>query len=68
MLVLSKDTVAIGLSQRTTVSGIERFSKNLLSGSDFKKIIVFDIPKCRAFMHLDTVFTMVDYDKFTIHH
>ena len=68
VLVLSKDTVAIGLSQRTTVSGIERFSKNLLSGSDFKKIIVFDIPKCRAFMHLDTVFTMVDYDKFTIHH
>ena len=68
VLVLSKDTVPIGLSQRTTVSGIERFSKNLLSGSDFKKIIVFDIPKCRAFMHLDTVFTMVDYDKFTIHH
>ena len=24
-------------------------------------------PKPRAFMHLDTVFTMVDYDKFTIH-
>lgn len=68
ILVLSKDTVAVGLSQRTTVSGIERFSKNLLSGSDFKKVIVFDIPKCRAFMHLDTVFTMVDYDKFTIHH
>ena len=68
VLVLSKDTVAIGLSQRTTVSGIERFSKNILLGSDFKKIIVFDIPKCRAFMHLDTVFTMVDYDKFTIHH
>ena len=68
VLVLSKDTVAIGLSQRTNVSGIERFSKNLLSGCDFKKIIVFDIPKCRAFMHLDTVFTMVDYDKFTIHH
>ena len=27
----------------------------------------FDIPETRAFMHLDTVFTMVDYDKFTIH-
>ncbi len=67
ILVLSEDTVAVGLSQRTTVSGIERFSKKLLSASEFKKIIVFDIPKCRAFMHLDTVFTMVDYDKFTIH-
>lgn len=67
VLVLSKDIVAIGLSQRTTVEGIEHFAKNLLRNSSYKKIIVFDIPDCRAFMHLDTVFTMVDYDKFTIH-
>lgn len=67
VLVLSHEIVAIGLSQRTTVAGIERFAKNLLKESSFKKILVFDIPKCRAFMHLDTVFTMVDYDKFTIH-
>ncbi|MEG1298884.1 MAG: arginine deiminase family protein, partial [Anaerovoracaceae bacterium] len=57
----------IGLSQRTTAGGIERFAENLLKESSFKKILVFDIPKTRAFMHLDTVFTMVDYDKFTIH-
>ncbi|MEG2757191.1 MAG: arginine deiminase [Anaerovoracaceae bacterium] len=67
VLVLSKDIVAIGLSQRTTAGGIERFAENLLKESSFKKILVFDIPKTRAFMHLDTVFTMVDYDKFTIH-
>lgn len=67
VLVLSKDVVAIGYSQRTTIDGIERFAKNLLSGSDYKKLLVFDIPKSRAFMHLDTVFTMIDYDKFTIH-
>ena len=67
VLVLSKDMVAIGLSQRTTIAGIECFDKNLLSNSEFKKVLVFDIPKSRAFMHLDTVFTMVDYDKFTIH-
>ena len=67
VLVLSKDVVAIVLSQRTTVDGIERFAKNLLPNSDYKKILVFDIPKSRAFMHLDTVFTMIDYDKFTIH-
>ncbi len=67
VLVLSKDMVAVGYSERTTVAGIENFAHNLLSNSDFKKVIVFDIPKCRAFMHLDTVFTMVDYDKFTIH-
>ncbi len=67
VLVLSKDIVAIGLSQRTTAGGIERFAENILKESSFKKILVFDIPKSRAFMHLDTVFTMVDFDKFTIH-
>ena len=67
VLVLSKEIVAIGYSQRTTIAGIERFAHNLLKDSGFKKVLVFDIPKCRAFMHLDTVFTMVDYDKFTIH-
>ena len=67
VLVLSKDIVAIGLSERTTVSGAETFARNLLQNSDFKKVLAFDIPETRAFMHLDTVFTMVDYDKFTIH-
>ena len=67
VLVLSKDIVAVGFSQRTTLAGIEYFAKNLLANSSFKKVLVFDIPKRRAFMHLDTVFTMVDYDKFTIH-
>lgn len=67
VLVLSKDIVAVGLSERTTVSGAETFARNLLQNSDFKKVLAFDIPETRAFMHLDTVFTMVDYDKFTIH-
>lgn len=67
VLVLSHEIVAVGFSERTTIAGIENFAHNLLKNSDFKKVIVFDIPKCRAFMHLDTVFTMVDYDKFTIH-
>lgn len=67
VLVLSHEIVAIGFSERTTIAGIENFAHNLLRNSEFKKVIVFDIPKCRAFMHLDTVFTMVDYDKFTIH-
>ena len=67
VLVLSDEIVAIGLSQRTTVAGIEQLARNILNKSSFRKILVFDIPKCRAFMHLDTVFTMVDFDKFTIH-
>ena len=30
-------------------------------------ILAFKIPECRAFMHLDTVFTQIDIDKFTYH-
>ena len=68
VLVLSKDIVAIGLSERTTVSGAETFARNLLQNSDFKKVLAFDIPETRAFMHLDTVFTMVDYDTVSYTH
>lgn len=68
ILVLSDEVLAIGCSERTMAEGIEELAKNLFDGnSNFKKILVFEIPKKRAFMHLDTVFTMVDYDKFTIH-
>lgn len=67
VLVLNNEVVAVGLSERTTAAAIERFAHNILGSGQFKKVIVLDIPKSRAFMHLDTVFTMVDYDKFTIH-
>ena len=67
ILILNRDIVAVGLSERTTAAGIEAFAKRLLAESDFRKVLVFNIPKKRAFMHLDTVFTMVDYDKFSIH-
>ena len=39
----------------------------LTQSKTFQKILAFNIPKTRAFMHLDTVFTMVDRDKFTVH-
>ena len=67
-LVLSKDTVAIGISARTAAKAIEHCAVNLFkSRSEVTRVIAVEIPKIRAFMHLDTVFTMVDYDKFTIH-
>ena len=67
VLILNKETIAVGISQRTHASAIEKYAKNILGKESFKKILAIDIPKYRAFMHLDTVFTMVDYDKFTIH-
>lgn len=68
ILVLSKDVLAIGISERTDAESIEKFANRIFAdGESFKKILALKIPNKRAFMHLDTVFTMVDYDKFTIH-
>lgn len=69
VILLNKKIVAVGVSERTHPSAIEKFAKNLLykHQTNFEKVLAFDIPKSRAFMHLDTVFTQVDYDKFTMH-
>lgn len=67
-LVLSNNVVAIGCSERTSAEAIEIMTQKLFKHNEnFNRVLVFAIPSCRAFMHLDTVFTMVDYDKFTIH-
>ncbi len=66
-LVLSREVMAIGISQRTTAEAIETMATKLFAGSSFRKVIAMEIPKSHAFMHLDTVFTMVDRDKFTVH-
>lgn len=66
-LVLNKEILAVGISQRTDAYAIEMLAQKLLGNSTFKTVLAFEIPSSRAFMHLDTVFTMIDYDKFTIH-
>ena len=67
-LVLSKDVLAVGISQRTDAASIEKLLVNIFKKNvGFKKVLAFEFSNSRKFMHLDTVFTMVDYDKFTIH-
>lgn len=66
-LVLSDHVFAIGISQRTTADAIEDIAKNLFKKSKYDTVIAIKIPHNHAMMHLDTVFTMIDYDKFTVH-
>ena len=66
-LVLNKHTVAIGISERTEAEAIERIASRLFHDSEFTSVLAIKIPAKRAFMHLDTVFTMIDYDKFSVH-
>ena len=69
ILNLTEDTLAIGISQRTEPDAIDSLAKNIFNNpkSAIKKILAFNIPNSRAFMHLDTVFTQIDVDKFTVH-
>jgi arginine deiminase len=67
-LVLSPHVLAIGISERTRAHAVETLAKRLFQEPNgFRQVIAIEIPKMRAFMHLDTVFTMVDFAKFTIH-
>ena len=66
---LNEHVLAVGISQRTCPDAIEQLAKNVFShdNCNIDTILAFNIPVSRAFMHLDTVFTQVDVDKFTYH-
>ncbi|HEU4514669.1 MAG TPA: arginine deiminase [Nocardioidaceae bacterium] len=63
--VLGRGSVLIGMSERTTPQGIERLAKRLFAKRSAERIIAVAMPQSRAFMHLDTVMTMVKEDTFT---
>lgn len=67
ILVLTDKIVAIGVSERTRPEAVEIIAKKLFKTTDFETVLAIHIPSKRAFMHLDTVLTQVDYDKFTVH-
>ena len=69
VLNLNEHILAVGLSQRTEAGAIDELAKNIFKNenSQIDTILAFNIPVSRAFMHLDTVFTQIDYDKFTFH-
>ena len=69
IMVLNNHVLIVGVSQRTTSEAVERLAKNLFfnNETDFDTVLAFTIPQARTFMHLDTVFTQVDKNKFTVH-
>ena len=69
VLNLNNHILAVGISQRTEAGAIDELAKNLFKepSCEIDTILAFNIPESRAFMHLDTVFTQIDYDKFTYH-
>ena len=69
IMVLNNHVLVVGVSQRTCAEAVERLAKNLFynNETDFDTVLAFTIPQARTFMHLDTVFTQVDVNKFAIH-
>jgi arginine deiminase len=68
ILVARRDLLLIGLTERTNRAGILRLAQSLRNGkSDVKTIIVIDIPNRRSYMHLDTVFTIINRHECLAH-
>ncbi|NJQ01204.1 arginine deiminase [Streptomyces zingiberis] len=65
VLVLGNGAVLVGMSERTTPQAVESLARGLFAAGSARTIVALDMPKRRAFMHLDTVMTMVDGDTFT---
>ena len=59
VLVVSDKIVLIGMSERTSFSGLMNVATQLLAG-EVEHVVAVDIPKKRSSMHLDTIFTFAD--------
>jgi len=59
VMVVSKDHLLIGVSERTSLEAAHQAIKVLFEKNIVKKITIIKIPKKRDYMHIDTIFTQV---------
>lgn len=62
VMPIGKGSVLIGLSERTSRQAIAQVAAALFAKGAAERVIVAAMPKLRAAMHLDTVFTFCDRD------
>lgn len=68
LVVARRDVLIVGVSERTNRAGVEHLANSLKSsGAGVHTILVVDLPKKRSFMHLDTVFTIINRDECLIY-
>lgn len=65
ILVPSEDVVMIGMSERTSFSGVMQAASQLLD-IGVRDVLIVDIPKQRSSMHLDTIFTFAHPDECVV--
>ena len=66
ILILSEDTLAVGVSLRSSQSAVTTLAENLRRGGHFKVLFAVLIPPERSVMHLDTIFTRIDEENCLI--
>ncbi len=64
LMILNKDYLLIGSSERTTDHAIQTLKKVLFEKNIVKNIVEIDVPKERSFMHIDTIFTQINHTHF----
>ena len=66
VMPIGKGVVLIGMGERTSRQAIGQLAQNLFKNKAVERVIVAGMPKSRAAMHLDTVFSFCDRDLVTI--
>jgi arginine deiminase len=67
VLLLGPGVIAVGVGERTTPAGVERFARQVFHAELAHTVLAVPIAQERATMHLDTVCTMVDVDKIVMY-
>ncbi len=62
MMLLDKDFLLIGSSERSTAYGIHALKDRLFRDGVVKNVVQVNIPADRSFMHIDTIFTQINYN------
>ncbi len=62
MMILNKDYLLIGKSERSTEHGIHSLRDRLFEKGVVKNVVQINIPSDRSFMHIDTIFTQIHND------
>jgi arginine deiminase len=65
--ILGHRTVLIGMGERTTPMAVEILARALFAGDAADRVIAIELPRSHAFMHLDTIMSMVDRDTFVVY-
>jgi len=65
--VIGHDAVLIGMGERTSPMAVETVANALFDSGQAAAVVAIELPHSHAFMHLDTVMSMVDTATFVLY-